>query len=408
MGRVTKNKNFLCEECGNYFSTERRLRNHTSKFHPEKMDYICEECGRGFWNLKALLIHVTKVHDDRLYFDKYLNGNLKCEYIHCKKELNYENRYRGVYCCLQHCESQNRIDKGIELNYICPYCKSGFDDIGKFNWHLSKTHKFTKTQIKEYYDENFKKDGEGFCKWCGKDANFTGTFTNGYRSFCYNSDCNVNYHNKYENRHKVAGKSNSDTMKKQPEKYSNKIEYWLSQGYDEVTAKKKLSDRQRTFTKEKLILKYGKEEGLRRWVDRQERWQNTLKSKPKSEIMRINKLKAYSSGCISKTEKELCKILKAKSSLVIDSSIGYVYDIYKGNKIIEYNGDYWHCNPKEYPPTYYNKKIRMTASEKWMKDSEKIQYALNNGYDVKIVWEKDYNKDREKVIKECLEFISNN
>lgn len=71
-----------------------------------------------------------------------------------------------------------------------------------------------------------------------------------------------------------------------------RIEYWLKKGYTEEEAKKKLSERQRTFTKEKCIEKYGEVEGLKRWKIRQQKWQTTLKSKPRKVIDDINKRKS--------------------------------------------------------------------------------------------------------------------
>jgi hypothetical protein len=29
--------------------------------------------------------------------------------------------------------------------------------------------------------------------------------------------------------------------------------------------------------------------------------------------------------------------------------------------VIEYFGDYWHCNPKKYTPDFYTNQLKMTA-----------------------------------------------
>ena len=59
---------------------------------------------------------------------------------------------------------------------------------------------------------------------------------------------------------------------------------------------------------------------------------------------------------LSKKENEICKILKKmgyqiESSFKIETKICDVY-IPKLNLIIEYFGDYWHCNPNKYIPEY--------------------------------------------------------
>lgn len=49
---------------------------------------------------------------------------------------------------------------------------------------------------------------------------------------------------------------------------TNQVKYWVNKGYSEDEAKQKVSERQRTFTLEKCIEKYGEEEGTRRYIDR--------------------------------------------------------------------------------------------------------------------------------------------
>jgi hypothetical protein len=71
------------------------------------------------------------------------------------------------------------------------------------------------------------------------------------------------------------------------------IEHWLKQTNGDVEqAKLLLRDRQSTFTLEKCISKYGKEEGFNRWNQRQLDWQTTLNSKTEEEIQNINKKKS--------------------------------------------------------------------------------------------------------------------
>ncbi len=90
-------------------------------------------------------------------------------------------------------------------------------------------------------------------------------------------------------------KSRLEKKKKDPYSYNKtqitKIEYWLEKGYTEEEAKKKISERQSTFSKEKCIKKYGEEEGTKRWKERQDKWQKTLNNKSPEEIEEINKKK---------------------------------------------------------------------------------------------------------------------
>jgi very-short-patch-repair endonuclease len=101
----------------------------------------------------------------------------------------------------------------------------------------------------------------------------------------------------------------------------------------------------------------------------------------------------------SKFEKSFLTELKQKGYTQNQQIDKYTVDyVNKDTKhIIEINGDYWHCNPKHYPPDYYNHSIKMFASEKWKYDEDRKKYLENLGYSVTVVWESEYK--RKKGIK---------
>lgn len=70
------------------------------------------------------------------------------------------------------------------------------------------------------------------------------------------------------------------------------------------------------------------------------------------------------------------------------------FDYYIPNKnlLIEYNGNYFHCNPNMYNENYFNEKLNKTAKELWEKDNQKIMLGVKNGYRVLTIWEKDYKE----------------
>ena len=97
------------------------------------------------------------------------------------------------------------------------------------------------------------------------------------------------------------GKSNEEkeklilaaTQHDRPDRNWTQVPYWTKHGYSEEEVKKIVSEKQATFSLEKCIEKYGEENGRKKWLERQERWQNTLKSKPKEEIERIKTIDYY-------------------------------------------------------------------------------------------------------------------
>jgi very-short-patch-repair endonuclease len=57
--------------------------------------------------------------------------------------------------------------------------------------------------------------------------------------------------------------------------------------------------------------------------------------------------------------------------------------------IVEVNGDYWHGNPKVYPPDAYINGLGMTVGEKNAADAYRNEQLCKMGYDVVVLWESD-------------------
>lgn len=71
------------------------------------------------------------------------------------------------------------------------------------------------------------------------------------------------------------------------------------------------------------------------------------------------------------------------------NDLNYIYVDFKiGNKIIEFDGTYWH-------------------SKSSFKDKKRDEYLISKGYDVLRVKEENYKENKEKVIEQCINFINN-
>lgn len=75
------------------------------------------------------------------------------------------------------------------------------------------------------------------------------------------------------------------------------------------------------------------------------------------------------------------------------------------DKVIEFNGDYWHANPKKYKADFIVKISKKIAKDIWARDEERIKKIIDNGYKVKIVWENDFRSDRNAMIEECVQWL---
>lgn len=192
-------------------------------------------------------------------------------------------------------------------------------------------------------------------------------------------------------------------------------EYYTVRGYNENEAKKLVSSEQKHFSKNICIEKYGYVEGIKIWKNRQDQWQSTLNAKSNTEIARINKLKLFKGGSASKGELQLFECLvnqgfecNKQYAILKNNTQHYVYDIIYKNKIIEYNGDFWHASPekyKEYDLVKLPGKI-ITAKEIWDTDKAKIKFAESRGFQVLVVWESEFKQHKETVIKKCIQFLT--
>ncbi len=77
---------------------------------------------------------------------------------------------------------------------------------------------------------------------------------------------------------------------------------------------------------------------------------------------------------------------------------------------IEYNGDHYHGNPHLYQT---GDKLKMRGMQEvlvddvWKYDKRKREVIEECNYKMLVIWEEDFNNDRQKVIQECVKFIQN-
>lgn len=184
------------------------------------------------------------------------------------------------------------------------------------------------------------------------------------------------------------------------------INYWIKRGYTKDEANAKISELQRTFTLEKCIEKYGIVDGTQIWNDRQKRWVASLTY----HFINVGDNRTPKSNFEVQSVKAICEILQIdvpKTQKFISDKQGnhYSFDFNVGNRLIEFNGDYWHMNPKIYKPNSINKRKGMSAVEIWEYDKQKTQCAVDNGYDVLTIWESEYNENPADCISRCVQFL---
>lgn len=237
---------------------------------------------------------------------------------------------------------------------------------------------------------------------------------------------------------------------KHKQAHSNSFEYkqekygWSKEQFDEYNSS-------RSQTLEKMIQRYGEVEGVEKWTSYCERqaYTNTKEyfiekygpSLGYEKYLEINKNKSVSNPSIlaskmgitteeateiiisrqknfftSNLEKEFIALLEANIGK-LDHTSNYkpfgkwspdlnsyvVYDIKHNNLVIEFNGDYWHANPK-----IYNKDAVIRGKKVvdiWHKDMLKLKTATDSGFQTYVVWELEFKTNKEDTIKEVVKWI---
>lgn len=218
-----------------------------------------------------------------------------------------------------------------------------------------------------------------------------------------------------EGRKKKAQQKSKQVLQENPNLSTTKIGYYLDKGMSEDEAKEALRNRQTTFSLEICIEKYGDGEGKKVWQERQDKWQDTMTSKSPEEILRINKLKvegSLSSTTCGRSKKEEDFISKLeyfygieieRNVILEENNLIRTFDGRYKNILIEFQGTYWHCDPREYKSDFFHTIKKKYAQEIWDYDLEKKTLFESIGYEIVCVWEKDYD-NKEELAKTLQEF----
>ena len=161
------------------------------------------------------------------------------------------------------------------------------------------------------------------------------------------------------------------------------------------------------------IEKYGKEEADRKWEN------YLIKSSNSSYFRTYNKQNNKNWSNISQDLFwKIYSEINEKYKRIYFGELNHEYScgirsknfdfvVLDNKKIIEFNGDKWHANPKLYEkddiPLDF---LGLKAKNIWGKDREKINKVEEKGFEVLIIWESDYKKNPKNEINKCLNFIN--
>ncbi len=181
-------------------------------------------------------------------------------------------------------------------------------------------------------------------------------------------------------------------------------EYWLNKANgDKNLAEKMYKERQATFSLEKCIEKYGEEKGFLKWKERQDKWKRAVFN----DSQWIGKGKSKVAEELFDKISDNDKNYKNEKFIRYSKDSSYKYDFCDSEKrrIIEFNGDFWHCNPILFNADYFHPVRKCVAKDLWDYDEKKCTKAEEHGYKVLTVWEKEYREKPEETVQKCINFL---
>lgn len=132
----------------------------------------------------------------------------------------------------------------------------------------------------------------------------------------------------------------------------------------------------------------------------------------RKKISDANRGKHFNTSIVvSSGEKEMSAYIhEIYNDVIIESdrkTIGLEIDVYLPKLKIgfEYNGDFWHMNPRFYKEDDIHPVKKHKAKDKWQEDQTKFDIAKNEGITIYYVWEYDWIHDNEKTKEKIKNII---
>jgi hypothetical protein len=179
------------------------------------------------------------------------------------------------------------------------------------------------------------------------------------------------------------------------------IDYWVGKGFNYQQAKLKVTDRQTTFSLDICIQKYGPEEGLKRFNERQIKWLTNYKKSNFSKISQelfwsILEKEVINGELYFATYKDGEKDESGKNNeyrLQLNNGV-ILPDLFLKDKgrLIEFDGTYYHRN----------------TPENSLREDKRDKMIIETGYEVLHISEADYKNDKEEIINKCIAFLNKN
>ena len=225
---------------------------------------------------------------------------------------------------------------------------------------------------------------------------------------------------KYEEVCKNKGVTKKNCIKKYGEEFGKKffdeyckvqidagntLKYFVGK-YGEIEGKKKYDEvcHQKPMTLTNFIRKYGEDEGLKRYKQHIEKTSVGYSKVSQELFMKIDE----KLGDFANDSFFFVKNYETEVEIEINGKKKFAkLDYELNNKVIEFNGDFWHANPKIYhkDDILTLHLVKRRVKDIWLNDFLRKQELERHGFKILIVWESDYAENPDRVVDECVKFL---
>lgn len=316
----------------------------------------------------------------------------KCCLGKIKQVKGYTFKYTGQYT--------NKVEHNGD--YKCPYCDERFETYNGLCKHVLKYKAHGNNINREQLLTDFKYNGvRPTCK-CG---------CGGYTKIRYEGEPHFqNYiighndriHNNW-GHNKRAILHSAETRRKQ---YASgeRTQWNKGKKWKDVFTEEKINELMLIYSDKKRNEKISKaSKGIPKSKEHAEKCRENGRCEKSITINRAKMYKLLTNGefsLSSKIEKEFIKTCIEPLNIEFDTqhyikNIHHYCDVYipSKNTIIEFQGDYWHGNPKKYTKD----ELSSFQLEKVKKDEILREYCKNNNIILIEIWESDYNKNSDNI-----------
>ena len=311
------------------------------------------------------------------------------------KQVNgFAFRYSGEY-------TNQRINNG---KLKCPYCENKFETYNGLCKHVFKHKSHDNVISREELLTNVKYNGKRPTCKCG-----CGEYTNiSYVGGVHFSDYAVGHASRIHNNwgHNDKAKKHSAETRKKQYKSGERTQWNKNKSWSETYSEEKIKELMDKYLDKDRNNKISAAlKGIPKSKEHAEKCRENGRSEKSIKANRekmYNKLMSGEFSLSSDIEKEFIK--ECIQPLNIEYTTQYYIkeirhycDVYISNKnlIIEFQGDYWHGNPKKYTKD----KLSDYQLKRIKKDEELRKYCSEHGINLVEVWESDYNSNSNNIKK---------